>query len=482
MCGSHSAHTLLGKRILNTWTDKTNAFGQVCAMEPLWLKEDKIELVEDNWAKKWAIDSARRLPLAVEIVRERQMRREASFEIMLIAVGIGILGNMFAQSLFPVLIVPLFIISSCGIGILMVAFLVLKDYFAPIIPARLWMKLDFSTLMQASDSDEWFALKYLIQGAGFTLGSFEEYAEEVLKRTVYSYGFLALRAKGLAPKILRKRSDSKFGSSFTRVIASVDLSEASSGLGFGGVRSMLELELYSSRIGADDRVHGFDLVVRIGVTNPVNPKTDDFLEEVVEPSLVGLASSYAQEAWSELHTEIYRVVELHRLLSTMNDYMKRHGVQDPWFLMDYYPYDGRSNVMFVIDKCFLDKAQLQNNMLLRIDALERLMMEHDFVGSYVTDSDQWSSPTDHEREGELYPTLPHFSEELIYVRPRFVVTIGSKAKDFAEQHRSEKRDFQIIPLLVDTQCGEDASSFEKNLQEAFKSLATAVHGRPSSKP
>jgi hypothetical protein len=451
-------------------------------MEPLWLKEEKLSVVEDDWAQKWATDSTRKLPFTIEIVRERQMRREASFEIILIAVGIGILGNLFAQSIFPVLIVSLSIVSSCVIGILIVFFLVLKDYFAPVIPARLWTRLDFSTLMQASDSEEWFALKYLIQGAGFTLASFEEYGEEVLKRTIQSFGFLALRAKNLTPKVVRKRSDSKFGPAFTKVIASVDLSEALTGLGFGGVHSMLELELYSSIIGADDRVHGFNLVLRIGVTNPANPKTDDFLEEMVEPSLTDLASSYAQEAWSSLYAEIDRVVGLHRLFMTMSDYMKRHGVQDPWFLMDYYPYDGRSNMMFVIDKCFLDKAQLQNEVPYGSNALARLMAEHDLAGSYVTDSDQWSSPADHELGGELYPTLPHLRMELIYVHPRFVVTIGSKAKDFAEQYKSDKQDFQIVALLANTQCGEDATSFEKNLQEAFKSLPTAVHGQPSSKP
>jgi hypothetical protein len=209
-------------------------------MEPVWLREDEIELVQDNWAKKWALHSVRRLPLTVEIVRERQMRIEAFFEIILIAVGIGVLGNMFAQSLFPVLLVPWFIISSCGICILIVMVLILKDHFAPIIPARLWMKLDFSTLMQASDSDEWFALKYLIRGAGFTLGDFEEYATKVLKHTVQRFGVIGLRAKDLTPEISTKRSDSKFGSPFTKVIASANLSEASSGLGFDGVRSVLE--------------------------------------------------------------------------------------------------------------------------------------------------------------------------------------------------------------------------------------------------
>lgn len=452
-------------------------------MEPVWLKENEIEVVQDNWAKQWALDSARRLPLIIEIVRERQMRREAFFEIILIAVGIGVLGNMFAQSLFPVLLVPWFIIASCGICILIVVVLVLKDHFSPIIPARLWTTLDFPTLMQASESDEWFALKYLIRGAGFTLGDFEDYASKVLKWTVQRFGAIGLGVRELTPKISTKRSDSKFGSSFTRVIASADLSEASSGLGFDGVRSMLSLELYSSRIGADDRVHGFDLNARFDVTNPTNPASDDFLAEAAEPLMTELAASYAQAAYTELLMEIGRIAELHRLLSTMSEYMKKHGVQDPWFLMDYYPYDGRSNVMFVIDKCFLDKAQLQNDRLLGTDALGRLMLEHVFLGSYVTDSDQWSSPADHERGGELYPSyLPHFKMELIYVRPRFVVTVGAKAKDFVEQHASERQDFRIIPLLADTQCGEDASSFERKLEEAFKNLADTIRGQPSSPP
>jgi len=449
-------------------------------MEPVWLKEDEEETIQsDNWAKKWALDSARRLPLTVEIVKERQMRKEASYEIILIAVGIGVLGNMFAQSLFPVFSLPWAIISSGGICILIVAFLVLKDRFAPMIPASFWTNLGFSTLMQASDSDEWFALKYLVRGAGFNLADFEEYASRVLRSTVQSYGIMALRAKNLIPEISTKRAKPKFGPSYSRVIASTDLSEASEAIGFHGLRSTLVLELLSSRIGPNDRVNGFDLIAKINVANPTSPASDDFLEEMTEPSLAQLAASYAQEAWTELLTRIDNVVGLHRLLLKMSDYMKRHGVPDPWFLMDYYPYDGQSDGMFVVDKCFLDKGEVRNQS----DVLTRLIEEYGFFGSYVTDCDQWSVPTDHQPGGELYPRWqPHLQEELMYVHPRFVVTIGSRAKDFAEQYKSQKQDFQVVALLADTQCGEDHSSFEKKLEEAFRAMANTIRARPHSTP
>lgn len=449
-------------------------------MEPTWLKENEEEIIQtDKWAKRWALDSARRLPLMLEIVRERQMRKEASYEIVLIAVGIGILGNMFAQSLFPVLNGPLVIISSGGICILILAFLVLKDHFAPLIPARFWTDLDFSTLMQASDSEEWFALKYLVRGAGLKLGDFEDYAGRVLRATVQSFGVISLRTKALTPEISTRRSTPKFGSPYSKVIASTDLSKVSSELGFEGVRSTLVLELYSSTIGTEDNVHGFNLIIRIEVTNPANPASDDFLAEVIEPSMADLAARYAQEAWTELLTEIGKVVRLRRLLLKMSDYMKKHGVPDPWFLMDYYPYDGRSNVMFVVDKCFLDREELRYGS----DVLSRMIVEHGFFGSYVTDCDLRSSSSDHERGGELYPMWrPHLQEELMYVHPRFIVTIGSRAKDFAEQYKSQKQDFQIVALLADTQCGEDRSSFEKKLEEAFKSVSNTTRTQSHSTP
>jgi hypothetical protein len=449
-------------------------------MEPVWLEEKQEEIIRiDNWAKKWALDSARRLPFTVEIVRERQMRRETSYEIVLIAVGIGILGNMFAQSLFPVLSVPLLVVSSAGICILIVGFLLLKDRFAPMIPARFWTNLDFSTLMEASDSDEWFALKYLVGGVGFKLEDFEEYAGKVLRLTIQSYGIIALGTKNLTPQITTKRSTPKFGLPYSKIVATTDLSQASDELGFLGVHSTLVMEMYSSTIGAEGRVHGFDLITRVDIANPANPASDDFLEETVGPSMVQLAASYAQEAWTQLLTRIDNVVGLHRLLIAMSDYMKRHGVPDPWFLMDYYPYDGQSDVMFVIDKYFLDRGEVRNQS----DILTRAIEQNGFFGSYVTDCDQWSVPNDHQSRGELYPRWrPHLQEELMYVHPRFVVTIGSRAKDFAEQYKSQKQDFQIVALLADTQCGQDRSSFEKKLEEAFKAVSNTIRTQSHSTP
>lgn len=449
-------------------------------MEPVWLEEKQEEMIRiDNWARKWALDSARRLPFTVEIVRERQMRRETSYEIVLIAVGIGILGNMFAQSLFPVLSVPLLVVSSAGICVLIVGFLVLKDHFAPMIPARFWTNLDFSTLMEASDSDEWFALKYLVGGAGFKLEDFEEYAGTVLRLTIQSYGIIALGTKNLTPQITTKRATPNFGLPYSKIVATTDLSQASNELGFPGVHSTLVMEMYPSTIGAEGRVHGFDLIIRVDIANPAKPASDDFLEGAVGPSMVRLAASYAQEAWTGLLSKIHNVVGLHRLLVEMKDYMKRNGVPDPWFLMDYYPYDGQSDVMFAVDKCFLDRGEVRNQS----DVLTRLIEKNGFFGSYVTDCDQWSVPTDHQPGGELYPMWePHFQEELMCVHPRFVVTIGSRAKDFAEQYKSQKQDFQIVALLADTQCGQDRSSFEKKLEEAFKAVSNTIRTQSHSTP
>jgi hypothetical protein len=70
----------------------------------------------------------------------------------------------------------------------------------------------------------------------------------------------------------------------------------------------------------------------------------------------------------------------------------------------------------------------------------------------------------------------------MYVHPRFVVTIGSRARDFAEKYKSQKQDFQIVALLADTQCGQDRPSFEKKLEEAFKAVSNTIRTQSHSTP
>ena len=403
-------------------------------MEPIWLKEaggpsalDR----ETQWSRNWASSAMSSFSSGLETVRGYQRRRQTLHEVLLVSVLVGILGNVLAQALFqmsePVYLasfydtaVPLPVLEIILVLAVMVFVIALylryQRKYGPHEPAEVIVDLEYPMLLESYDKDARDGIEYLMTGAG--IREFEQYAKRVLTRTIKSVEALPLQSK----IIQLKESVREFNDYPPEISLSGELGEVAEKYRLKGVKATLTALLYASRFTRDPmRVMGVTLTVTFSMRNPENSLADEFLLQIVKPLLPYLAEAFRRSFWTEL--PLSKITALRNLIRRTHEYLRDHGTQDDWYLMNYYPYDGESETMLVIDKSLVKRRPVPDPIL-------ETLHNTNLFGCYVTDSDDWISTEVYE---QLFGVSHHIIDELIYVDPTRVITIGRKAKPYVDE-------------------------------------------------
>lgn len=111
---------------------------------------------------------------------------------------------------------------------------------------------------------------------------------------------------------------------------------------------------------------------------------------------------------------------------------RKDDITDNWYLMDYYPYDGISENILVIDKSLINRKLHHSGPF--GDPVWGALSDTELWGSYATDSDEWPPADSRSRGSPLLEILPHIIEEARTVDASRIITIGKKAKLYLDKN------------------------------------------------
>jgi hypothetical protein len=114
--------------------------------------------------------------------------------------------------------------------------------------------------------------------------------------------------------------------------------------------------------------------------------------------------------------------------------------------MSYYPYDGESGSIIVMDRSFVSKRYPFDGP--GGDPIWNELADTNLWGSYVTDCDKWPSLKPSDNINCLLDENPHIVMEAHIVMPSRIVTIGSKAKAYVDAHLQKLgRGIKLVNIL-----------------------------------
>jgi hypothetical protein len=135
--------------------------------------------------------------------------------------------------------------------------------------------------------------------------------------------------------------------------------------------------------------------------------------------------------------------------------------------MNCYPYDGKSQTLIVVDKQLVSRSSVTNPYLFDKDVLYRVLDELGLLGCYVTDSSD-SIPPDENRR--IFGGPSHLEDELIYVHPTKIISIGKKSEGYVSQTLQDWPGDRpsVIQVLKTTEEIVDRTQFADQLRTELK--------------
>jgi hypothetical protein len=430
-------------------------------------QSDPVTTWRDNWARSIS-DNFR---AGVEIVRGYQRQRQNVYEVIIISLVIGVLANILSQALLGPPQVnldnstaghPSSLPVISGVVVLMIIlvaiFLWNQQRYGPRGPAETSITLDYPTLLASYDRERRDDIQYVMAGAGVC--DFEGFAKLVLKRALDGVVAVFFRRGIPTPE----EAVMRFQRSPPHVSISCDLNELAQTYNMASVQVRLVLLMHANLFNPDPiRTNSVSLRITISVTNPTTPLADDFLTQVIQPLLPHLAESYSYAFWTEL-LALSPISELRNLVRRVHDYKMSKNESGDWYLMNIYPYDGKSRQMIVIDKPLVNREPSPFSP----DPLSEVIGESSLYGCYVTDSEAWIPAQGYR---SLFGLSHHLSDELIYIKPERVITIGARSKRRVKKELkvySEKTD--VVNLFTNVTRCDDLKAFRNRLQREFEKM------------
>jgi hypothetical protein len=407
---------------------------------------------EREWSRNWARSAT--TDQGIQVIGAYQRRRQTLIEIVIISSLIGIFGNLVADAVttYPLRLELLtFAILSMVVSIII--FLMVNRKYGPHQPARITAHLDYHTLLDSYDRDCRNLIEYVMAGAG--LREFEPFAKQVLEESTKYFQAVAFRSKTGEPRSKVRSFDGRT----SEVRLTVELDEVASARGLKGVKTTLDLILYESSIGHDPvRTHGVNFLVIFTIRNPEHPLADEFVSQVIEPAMPQIAVGLSYALKTEL--PILKIQMLRDIIQHRHQQCLDKNITDDWYLLNSYPYDGDSKTLLVIDKSLVRRNSSYGSVLW--DPILAVLRKTDLWGSYVTDCDEWSS----------IRKLPHLLEEMIYVKPVRIITIGKRSKRYVDRHlqRSQKKT-QVVNLLKNVTKIDDQQKLSEELTKSLDGIA-----------
>jgi len=448
-----------------------------------------------SWSRSWAQSVTDDFKSGVGVVREYQRQRQTLYEVLIISLLVGVLGNVLVQQLFPY---PTIISNAtkiqstinlqivglivCLMAISVAAFFWNQKRYGPKQPAEIFLTLDYPTLFESYGDKERDHLDYLMTGTGIL--DFEDFAKRVLERMQGYLEAAPFQCKCPNSKISKRKYDDD---SPPDVIMSIDLKELAIKNNVESVQARMSLMLYASLFSHDPiRTNGVSLRIVIRVTNPTNPFADDFLTQVIEPMLPFMAQGFSISFWAIL-LGLSPLPEVRGLIKRVHDYKIGQGKADDWYLIDYFPYDGKSHTMIVVDKALVNREWAES--VFYEEPINSVMRQTSLFGSYVTDCDDWLSARTCRR---LVLLSPHLLDEMILVKPTTLITIGAEAKRYARRglRKWESEVKGRIPPVVNLlenmkrpppNYGQLRNLLQAEIKEKLPSLLISDHENENSK-
>ena len=406
---------------------------------------------EREWSRNWARSATSNS--GIQVVEAYQRRRQTLFEIVIISSLIGILGNVVAEAVVSSpLRVEVLTFATVTMIVTIIVFLKVSRKYGPHQPARITAHLEYRVLLDSYDKHDRNLIEYLMEGVG--LREFEPFAKQVLTQfTRY------IQAAVFRSRISNPRSEvSSIDGRTSEVTLTAELDEVAERFKLKGTRATLRLILYEGSIGFNPvRTHRVNLLVIFTMENPEHPLADEFVLQVIEPAMPRLAEYFSYAFKAEL--PIHKIQMLRDIVQRRHQQCLNEGMIDDWYLMNYYPYDGRSKTMLVVDKSLVNRDSPYGGAF--EEPILAVLRETDLWGSYVTDSDEWSS-----QRG-----LTHLLEEMIYVEPARIVTIGRGSKIYVDKHlRYSRKKPEVVNLLENFTEIDDRDRFYEELRKRIDGM------------
>jgi hypothetical protein len=376
---------------------------------------------------------------ALQIVKGYQRKRQTLFEILLIATMTGIFGNIVADIIISSLgFLERGLVAVVGMIAVVLVFLYIDSRYAPHLPAIVSVGLDYHDLLESYEGGLRDAVEYLMTGAG--LQEFEDRAKPILERTVQRLEQFPFRGKITDLQTGVRR----LGDQIQEVTISGRLDGISNIFRLKGVRAKLELIIWAGTVEYDpERVTRVNLRIIFTIENPEHPLADDFVTQVIEPCMPRLAEIYSHAFRDKL--PIHKIMMLRLFLGICRE-IRKDDMADNWYLMDYYPYDGISENILVIDKSLINRKLHHSGPF--GDPVWGALSDTELWGAYVTDSDEWPPADSRSRSSPLLEILPHIIEEARSVNPSRIITIGKKARLYLDRHISDlPANVKVVPLF-----------------------------------
>jgi len=403
-------------------------------IEPVWLVGSLDDEVSDwKWSEDWSksVD----LSAGLQIVSSYQTRTRTVLEVILISVFVGVMGNVLAQALVP-LPTPSWVGALAFVSIFVVVCAFLYREYAPSIPAQIWAQIDHQSLLQSYGSGK-SHVRYLMTGAG--VSQFEKFAKAVLEDTLGG-----VKSAPLGCQISNEKWTIP-GKSFPEVILSADL-KTTKEQGMEGIKASIEIRMYAGSRETPTQVDRVNLMIGFKITSPKHPLADKFVLTVLRPFLRITALFYSAAFWS--HLPLSEICSLREYIETVDQYRRDHGQSNRPYLMYYYPYDGLSRTVLVLDASLV-KEELERRAKNPEyeDVILTVLRETRFLGCYVTDCEDWAPAEAYQQGGDLFRMRPHLEKELTVLDPETVVTVGQRAMQYANNYL---RRLGISPRVINT--------------------------------
>jgi hypothetical protein len=200
------------------------------------------------------------------------------------------------------------------------------------------------------------------------------------------------------------------------------------------------------------------------ITSPEHPLADKFVLTVLRPFLHITALFYSTAFRS--HLPLSEIRSLREYIESVDQYRRNHGLSNIQYMMYYYPYDGSSRRMVVLDKSLVkEELELARDGRYE-DVILRILHETDLFGCYVTDCEDWAPAEAYQQGGALFRMRPHLEKELTVLNPETVVTIGQRAMEYANNYlRSLGMSPRVINTLDDVIAPVEPAAVERRLKE-----------------
>jgi hypothetical protein len=386
----------------------------------------------------------------------------------MVSLAIGILGNIMAEAVLSyysiVFVWPWALFSML---VVVIVYLILTVQYGPKDVPRIAAMLTYRDLLKSYNDLVRDSITYLMSGAG--LRAFRPFAKQVLERTLRPmemYPFFGKVIDVSESSRVHEGEDLHFG-------LSGKLDEVARRRGLKGIKASLNLILHATaRSYYPTRVTEVDLTMNFSIMNPAHRFADEFVTQVVKPSMEKLVEWFSREFVQVNFHKLQRIMELRGLHNARIQYCESQGLTDEWDLMSYYPYDGESGNIIVMDRSFVSKRYPFDGP--RGDPIWNELADKNLWGSYVTDCDKWPSLKPSDITNCLLDENPHIVMEAHIVMPSRIVTIGSKAKAYVDAHLQKLgRKPIVVNILEDFTEIVDRDVFRQNLS---RSLAAELDG------